>query len=114
MPGLRPFPGPRRGWLLAAVALSAATTATMGFADSTVAFMALRFVGGIAGAWGLVFASTLVLERLAAAGLSALHFAGVGTGTAVSAAIVAGLTARWGSCMPARSRGATSGARWPS
>jgi MFS family permease len=42
----------------------------------------------------LIFASTIVLERLAQLGrneLSALHFAGVGTGIAVSAALVAGL-----------------------
>jgi predicted MFS family arabinose efflux permease len=93
--------GSRRTWLLAALAISAATTAAMGGATSTAAFLLLRFVGGLASAFGLVFASALVLDRLAVAGradLSAVHFAGVGTGITVSAVLVsalAGLGADW-------------------
>jgi len=68
----------------------------MGLADTMAVFLALRFIGGFASAFVLVFASALVLDRLAAAkrsGLSAIHFAGVGCGIAVSAVLVAELAA---------------------
>jgi predicted MFS family arabinose efflux permease len=51
----------------------------------------LRFLGGIASAICLVFASSLVLETLARAhrrGLLAVHFAGVGAGIAACALLV--------------------------
>jgi len=86
--------GPRRLWLIGSLAASVATTAGMGLSQSLAALLVLRFVGGAASAFVLIFASTIVLERLAQLGrneLSALHFAGVGTGIAVSAALVAGL-----------------------
>jgi predicted MFS family arabinose efflux permease len=84
--------GTRRRWLLGALALSAITTAAMGLTETPAVFLALRFAGGAASAFALIFSSTIVLERLADAnrdGLSALHFAGVGTGIAVSAALIA-------------------------
>jgi predicted MFS family arabinose efflux permease len=84
----------RRRWLLWALALSAITTAAMGLTETPAVFLALRFVGGAASAFVLIFSTTIVLERLADAnrdGLSALHFAGVGTGIAISAALVAAL-----------------------
>jgi predicted MFS family arabinose efflux permease len=87
-------PGSRRTWLLGALLLSAATTGLMGIIDTIPAFLALRFLGGVASAQVLILASALVLERLAESGrsgLNALHFAGVGVGIAVSAALVAGL-----------------------
>ncbi len=90
------LPGGRRGWFLAGLATSAITTGAMGLTESLAAFVGLRFIGGIASAFVLVFASALVLDRLAAAGrpaLSAIHFAGVGCGIALSAVIVAGLGA---------------------
>lgn len=90
-PNLR---GPRHPWLLGALAVSAITTAGMGLARTIVPFLLLRFIGGGASAVVLVLASAMVLEHLAEArrpGLSALHFAGVGTGIAVSAILVAGL-----------------------
>ncbi|HTO84153.1 MAG TPA: YbfB/YjiJ family MFS transporter [Methylomirabilota bacterium] len=90
------LPGGRRAWFLAALALSALSTAAMALGTSLPCFLALRFVGGIASAFVLVFASALVLDRLAAAGrpgLAALHFAGVGCGIALSAVLVAGLAA---------------------
>jgi predicted MFS family arabinose efflux permease len=86
--------GAQRLWLLGALALSAVTTAAMGLTETPAAFLALRFVGGAASAFVLIFSSTIVLKRLADAnrdGLSALHFAGVGTGIALSAALVAAL-----------------------
>ena len=83
--------GSRRRWMTGALACSTLTTGAMGVAHSTLAFSLLRFAGGFASAFVMVFASALVLERLGAAGrarLSALHFAGVGSGIAASAAIV--------------------------
>ncbi len=88
------LPGGRRAWFLAGLALSALTTGAMGFAGSMTAFVLLRLAGGAASAFVLVFASALVLDRLAAAGrpgLSAVHFAGVGVGIAVSALLVAAM-----------------------
>lgn len=88
------LPGGQRAWFLAALALSALTTLAMGLVDGMAVFLVLRFVGGVASAFVLIFASALVLERLTAAGrggLSAVHFAGVGCGIAASALLVAGL-----------------------
>ena len=90
------LPGERRTWLVAALGLSTLTTGLMGLTDTMAVFLALRFTGGVASAFVLVFASALVLDRLAAAqrsGLSAIHFAGVGCGIAVSAVLVAELAA---------------------
>lgn len=86
---------PRR-WLIAFLALSVATTAAMAWADSMSAFLVLRFLGGAASAFVLVLASSLVLDRLSTAGmghLSSVHFAGVGTGIAVSALLTWALSA---------------------
>jgi predicted MFS family arabinose efflux permease len=86
--------GARRFWLLGALIMSAITTGAMGLTGSVPLFVVLRFVGGAASAFVLVLTSTLVLERLAEAGragLSALSFAGVGIGIAVSAILVAAL-----------------------
>jgi predicted MFS family arabinose efflux permease len=88
------LPGSRRLWLLGSLAVSAATTAGMGLGQTFAAFLILRFVGGAASAFVLILASTVVLEQLAKAErneLSAVHFAGVGTGIAISAALVAAL-----------------------
>jgi predicted MFS family arabinose efflux permease len=88
------LPGSRRLWLLCALTVSSLTTAAMGLSGTVLTFLVLRFVGGAAGAFVLIIASTVVLERLAKAGrsgLSALHFAGVGSGIAVSAALVAAM-----------------------
>ncbi len=90
------LPGGQRAWFLAALAVSALSTGVMGLSSSMTVFLAARFVGGVASAFVLVFASALVLDRLAAAGrsgLSTVHFAGVGCGIAVSAVLVAGLAA---------------------
>jgi predicted MFS family arabinose efflux permease len=90
------LPGGKHGGFIAGLAGSALTTAAMGLVTSVPAFLALRFLGGVASAFVLVFASALVLERLAAlgrSGLSPLHFAGVGSGIALSALLIAGLEA---------------------
>lgn len=88
--------GSRRRWLLGGLAVSAVTTGAMAFGSSMPVFLMLRFTGGVASAFGLVFASALVLDRLGAAGrseLSAVHFAGVGVGIAVSALLAWGIAA---------------------
>ena len=82
------LPGSQRGWMLAALTASALTTAAMGWPRSIAAFLMLRFAGGVASAYVLVLASSLVLHRLSASGsgtLSAVHFAGVGVGIVLSA-----------------------------
>ncbi len=91
LPSLR---GSRRAWLIGSLLVSALTTASMGLTQTMAPFLALRFVGGGASAIVLVLASALVLERLTETrrtGLSALHFAGVGSGIAVSAVLVAAM-----------------------
>jgi predicted MFS family arabinose efflux permease len=91
-------PGSRRRWLMIALSVSALTTGAMACGSSDVAFLPLRFAGGVASAFVLVFASALVLDRLSGADrsdLSGVHFAGVGAGIALSAVLVSGLAA-WG------------------
>jgi predicted MFS family arabinose efflux permease len=90
------LPGTRRLWLLIGLGGSAATTAAMGLVQSMWAFVALRFLGGIASALVLVFTSALLLDFMAhggRAGFSAILFAGVGAGIAVSAVLVSLLRA---------------------
>jgi predicted MFS family arabinose efflux permease len=89
------LPGSRRGWLLRALAVNAVGLAAMGATSALTLFLLLRLVAGFASAFALIFVSALVLDRLAEAGrtsLSAVHFAGVGTGIVVSAALVATLS----------------------
>ncbi|UYN94213.1 MAG: YbfB/YjiJ family MFS transporter [Enhydrobacter sp.] len=89
---IRPLPGSRRAWLLGGLLATALSLAAMGMTTSMAAFLALRLIAGVTGAFTMVFASGLVLDRLAATGrggLSSVHFAGVGAGIAASAAIVA-------------------------
>lgn len=86
------LPGSRSRWLMVALAVNAAGLAAMGMTNSFAAVLMLRLIGGTASAVVLIFASALVLDRLAAAGrgrLAAVHFAGVGIGIALSAALVA-------------------------
>lgn len=81
----------RRAWLLVGLAIGALSTAAMGLVETMPAFLLLRFVGGIASAFGLVFASGLVIDELSRLGRMSwapLHFAGVGLGIAASAILV--------------------------
>ena len=95
--GVLPFAlGAHRTWMLWALAASAATTAAMAMTTSVAAFVALRFAGGVASAFVFVFAASFVLDRAQAGArdrASAVHFAGVGCGIAVSAFVVTGLAA---------------------
>lgn len=88
--------GQRRSWFIGALAISGLSTGAMGLTTDLILHVTLRFVGGAASAFVLVFASALILDRLSGLGrpdLSAVHFAGVGVGIAVSALVVAGLNA---------------------
>lgn len=86
------LPGTRRFWLLASLAVTAICLFGMGLTTAMPVFLGLRFVAGAASAFALIFSSALVIDRLTATGngaLSAVHFAGVGAGIVVSAAVVA-------------------------
>jgi len=63
----------------------------MGLTAALGTQMLIRLLGGVASAFVLVFGSALILDRLAAVGrprLSAVFFAGVGVGIAVSAFLI--------------------------
>jgi predicted MFS family arabinose efflux permease len=88
--------GSRRAWLVGALAASGLTTLLTAAFEGVPTLALMRFAGGLASAFVLVFASSVILERLAASGrshLAALHFAGVGIGIALSAVIVSALAA---------------------
>jgi predicted MFS family arabinose efflux permease len=88
--------GSRRFWFMAGLLASAVSTLLTAAPSSVSALAAIRLLGGVASAFVLVFASSLVLDRLASSGqsrLSAVHFGGVGVGIALSAALVAMLAA---------------------
>ena len=87
----RAAPGDTRFWLFGALAVSGLSTGAMAFTTSLGAFLVLRFVGGAAGALVMVLASSLVMDRLAAAGRdgwAAVMYAGVGSGIAISSLAV--------------------------
>ncbi len=84
--------GSPRRWLLTALFLSTVTTASMALFDSYGSFLVVRFVGGLVSSWVLVFATTLIIERLVNAGrgeLTAILFAGVGVGIVLAAVVTA-------------------------
>ena len=86
------LPGTRRAWLLGGLAAAGLSTAAMAGTVAMPAFLLLRFASGVAGAVVMVFASATVMDRLAVAGrpsLAAVPYAGVGTGIAISAVLVA-------------------------
>ncbi len=88
---LRGLPGDPRGWLLGALAVSGLSTCAMALTTDLAVFLLLRFVGGAAGALVMVFASSLLMDRLAAAGRDGwadVIYAGVGTGIAISSLAV--------------------------
>ena len=93
----RPFVIARpRPWLLAALTISAVSTAAMALPSDMASFISLRFIGGVASAFAIVCTSALVLERLSASGrgsLSAIQFAGVGFGVMISAIAVSAMLA---------------------
>jgi MFS family permease len=111
-----------RAWLLAGLVGSVATTAAMALTPDPLALAALRFLGGVASAFVLVFATAGVLDALAAdaaPGLAGLHFAGVGVGIAGSAVLIWVLTGvgadwrgLWLACGAASALMALAAAAW--
>jgi predicted MFS family arabinose efflux permease len=93
-----PLRGAPRLWLIGALIASAVTSAAVGAFTGVLMISAMRFLGGVASAFSLVFASTQVLQGLARAGrsgLSAVHFGGVGIGIALSSLVIL-LPVGWG------------------
>ena len=85
------MPGDARLWLLGALAVAGLSTGAMALTTSLGAFLLLRFVSGAAGALVMVLASSLLMDRLAAAGRdgwAAVIYAGVGSGIALSSLAV--------------------------
>lgn len=88
---------PRRKFIFYRIGLVLAVLGTMamGFTTSTVAWGVLRFLAGVSGTAGLLFASGLVLNWLIAHGYRGelgLHFSGLGLGIAVSGVAVAAMS----------------------
>ncbi len=86
--------GRERLVMLAALAASALLAGAMGLTGNFAAFVAIRFLAGVASAFVMIFVTTIVFSHLAAAGrngLQALHFGGVGVGIAVSSVMTGAL-----------------------
>ncbi|MEI9411261.1 YbfB/YjiJ family MFS transporter [Mesorhizobium salmacidum] len=84
--------GRERLMMLVALGASAMLAALMGLTDTMPAFLAIRFLAGLASAFVMVFMASIVFSHIAAAGrgdLQAWHFGGVGLGIAISAAMMA-------------------------
>ncbi|TPL91785.1 YbfB/YjiJ family MFS transporter [Mesorhizobium sp. B2-3-12] len=86
--------GRERSLMLAALGANAVLAVLMGLTDAMAAFLAIRFLAGLASAFVMVFMASIVFSHIAAAGrgdLQAWHFGGVGLGIAISAAMMAAL-----------------------
>jgi predicted MFS family arabinose efflux permease len=85
------FAARRVHWLRIAMLLSIATTGAMAFDVGAAGWAALRFAGGIASAFALVYVSGMVFDmanRSAQPMLGSILYAGVGAGIALSALVV--------------------------
>jgi predicted MFS family arabinose efflux permease len=97
--------GKERLAVMAGLGATAVLTALMGMTEAMAPFLVIRFLGGVASAFVMVFLTSIVFSHLAAAqrnDLQAMHFGGVGFGIAVSAGLMAllvidraGWTAGW-------------------
>lgn len=86
--------GRERGLMLFALAGSALLAFAMVVWPSLYWFLLVRFLAGVASAFVMIFLTSIVFARLAAAGrddLQALHFGGVGVGIAVSSVMTGAL-----------------------
>ncbi len=83
-----------RAVMMWGLAANAALAIAMACTTSLAAFLVIRFAAGIASAFVMVFAVTIVFSHLSAFGrndLQGLHFGGVGLGIAASALLTGGL-----------------------
>ena len=84
--------GRERMLMLAGLGASTILAGLMGMAETMAAFLAIRFLAGLASAFVMVFMASIVFGHLAAANrndLQALHFGGVGLGIVASSAMMA-------------------------
>ncbi len=84
--------GRERMLMLAGLGASTILAGLMGMAETMAAFVAIRFLAGLASAFVMVFMASIVFGHLAAANrndLQALHFGGVGLGIVASSAMMA-------------------------
>jgi predicted MFS family arabinose efflux permease len=91
--------------LRAALAITAAATLAMAFAEGLAAWLALRAIAGISSAWVLIHMSAWCAHRLAGLGRSALNgivFTGVGAGVALAGGV----------CLVLMTAGAASRTAW--
>jgi len=89
----------------AALAITAAATLAMGFAQGIAEWLALRALAGISSAWVLIHMASWCAQRLARLGRPALNgivFAGVGAGIVLAGAL----------CLALMTAGAGSRAAW--
>jgi predicted MFS family arabinose efflux permease len=87
--------GRERRLVLVSLACSAGLLALMAMTDDLWLFCLIRFLAGLASAFVMVFAASLVLGQPPAAGrpwVQSVHFAGVGTGMAVSSLVAGSLS----------------------
>jgi predicted MFS family arabinose efflux permease len=94
-----------QGAIRASLAVTAAATLAMGFAEGLAAWLALRALAGISSAWALIHMSSWCVQRLARVGRPALNgvvFAGVGAGVVLAGA----------SCLALMTAGAGSRTAW--
>ena len=81
--------GRERRIALAGLLATAVLLAAMAMTDSVPAFLAIRFLAGLASAFAMVFTSSIVLPYAAQREeVPILHFGGVGLGIALSSALV--------------------------
>ena len=82
----------KRRLLRICLVASVISTGAIAWSDASMTWLALRFAGGIASAGVFVIAGTLVTQALQTTGHEArmgVHFAGVGTGIALSGLLLA-------------------------
>lgn len=84
--------GRERLLVFGSLAASTLLVALMGVVDTLAPFLVIRFLGGVASAFVMVFMTGIVFSHLARSGrggFEALHFGGVGLGIAGSSALMA-------------------------
>lgn len=86
--------GRERPFMLTALAASAVLAALMGLTENLAAFLAIRFLAGLASAFVMIFLASIVFSHLGQQGrndLQALHFGGVGLGILLSSLMMSAL-----------------------